>query len=97
MVEEGIYGHVFAYGVLLAALVRKVKESDPTFEDLTRKGFDTHLGEYFSKVGKAHPMEIAAREMFETIISRATSQLPPMEIEKPLTWKRRLFYWLERG
>ena len=97
--EVGPYGHIFAYGFLLQLLVNKVKESDPDFENFARTAFDTHLGEYFAKVGKATPMEIEAREMFNAIISTPVGmpQFPPMEIGKPLTWKRRLFNWLERG
>jgi hypothetical protein len=99
MVEEGIYGHVFAHGALLAALVRKVKESDPDFENSARLAFDTHLGEYFAQVGTATPMEVEARKMFNAIISTpiGTPRFPPMQPAKPLTWKRRLFNWLEHG
>ena len=37
---EGTYGHIFAYGALLALLTNKVKESDPAFEDYARRYFD---------------------------------------------------------
>ena len=97
---EGTYGHIFAYGVLLSLLVEKVKESDPTFEDRSRRFFDTYLGQYFQKVGSAARMETAAREMFNAIMSRPKGETPQFargETAKPLTWKRKLFNWLERG
>ena len=102
MVEdiEGTYGHIFAYGVMLSLLVEKVKESDPSFEDRSRHSFDSYLGQYFEKVGKVFPMEVAAREMFNAIISTSigvTPQTGRIDIERPLTWKRRLFNWLEKG
>jgi hypothetical protein len=98
--DTGPYGHIFAYGVLLGLLVEKVKESDPAFEDFARRSFDTHLGRHFAKVGKASQMEIEAREMFNAIISTPQGTMPrsmQKEAEKPLTWKRRIFNWLERG
>jgi hypothetical protein len=35
--------------VLLSLLLERVKESDPTFEDRSRRFFDTYLGQYFEK------------------------------------------------
>jgi hypothetical protein len=99
---EGTYGRIFAYGVLLSLLVEKVKENDPTFEDQSRRSFDIYLGQYFAKVGSAGPMETAAREMFNTIISspiRMTPQTVRRELERPRprTLRRRFLNWLERG
>ena len=86
------WGHIFAQGVLLRLLVNKVKES-------ARRSFDAHLGKHFEEVGKALPMEVEARKIFEAIISTPNGTTPhatPMKVEKP-TWRRRFLNWLEEG
>lgn len=105
MTDEDLRAHLFMIVAVLALLIDKAREVDPTFDDFARRQFDILLGMILEQQGSPGEIERKARENFLRLLRAAWGDLviDPVtrsQLEKSVerkSWKRRLFEWLERG
>lgn len=80
-------------------LVSNAKMEDPKFGEQARRTMDEFLGSHIKDPNEPPNQDyVAVRERFLALLStRDDIFIDEFTGEKPMTWKRRLFLWLERG
>ena len=105
MEDEDLRAYIFMTMVVLALLIDKAREADPEFDTFAKRQFDILLGLILNEQGVPGKIERKARELFlgllktswgDLVMDPDTRSLLKRE-DKPLTWRRRFFGWLERG
>lgn len=90
---------VLAHQLVLRMLVSKGKMVNPRFEEQARRSLDEFLGGRVSDTNEApDPDYVEVRARFLNILAtRDDIFIDEFAGERAMTWKRRLFLWLERG
>jgi len=105
MEDEDLRAYIFMSTVVLALLIDKAREADPEFDTFAKRQFDFLLGLLLNDQSAPGNIERKARELFlgvlktswgDLVIDPGTRSLLKRE-GRPLTWRRRVLDWLERG
>jgi hypothetical protein len=88
-----------AQQLVLRMLVSKEKMENPKFEEQAQKWMDEFLGSHVTDANDEPDRDyVEVRARFMSILrSRDDIFIDEFAGEKPMTWKRRFFLWLERG
>ena len=90
---------ILAHQLVLRMLVSKAKMESARFEEQARRSMDEFLGMHVSDPNGAPDLDyVEVRTRFMGILAtRDDIFIDEFARERPMTWKRRLFLWLERG
>jgi hypothetical protein len=90
---------ILAHQLVLRMLVSKEKMENPRFEEQARRSLDEFLGGRVPDPDEAPDQDyVEVRARFIDILgTRDDIFVDEFAGERPMTWKRRLFLWLERG
>jgi hypothetical protein len=103
------YAKIDAHEVLTRMLVFELQRKDPQFAERSRKALDTALGLLIDEHPEDAPetaelrIQIKARmrervkEAFDISEEQAAEVERVTAMVKPLTWRRRILNWFERG
>ena len=109
--EAGVdfYAKIDAHEVLTRLLVFELQRKDPQFAERSRKALDTALGLLIKEHPEDAPETAEIRTQIKTKIRERVREIFDMSEEKaaeveraiamvkPLTWRRRILNWFERG
>jgi hypothetical protein len=95
---------LIAHSALLTFLIDHAMKADPEFESYARRKLDAYLGWQLKETGQSEELLGQARTIFGQLID-AAKEKTPYEVPKgaslprneKVTWRRRVFNWLERG
>jgi hypothetical protein len=107
--EQGVafYAKINAHDTLVRLLVFEAQQRDPTFAERCRNGLDTGLGMLLARDYPNEPEPLAVeiqaksrtiiRDILETAENEAAKLKEALASVKPLTRRRRILNWFERG
>jgi hypothetical protein len=109
--EPGVafYAKIDAHEVLTRLLVFEFQRKDPQFAERSRKALDGALGVLAADGDDLDPfwaeikdeirtkMRERVRQLFDLSEEKAAEVERAIAMVKPLTWRRRILNWFERG